>query len=558
MRLRRRARSWATAALAVCGAHALPSAAAEPLVLRAEPPSLVLGTGAGATIVIDAPAEGLPRVTANVGRVENLRALGAGRFAVDYRPPESAYPQVAIVAASSGERWGWTSIALWGRGLATARSAPRTEIRVTIGDASFGPVRADAEGEAQVPVIVPSGVEFAYHRDKPLDLKVPPTLHVHLALGVDAAPADVDRELPLRVFAVTPSGEPRAAPPVVVEVTHGEVAALAEVAPGELAGTWRLPRGAATPATASVRLSDEPSLAFAVPLERPAGAPARLVLEADRVRVIAGRELAVGVRVGVEDAAGNPVAEEPRIEATLGVVSAPLATAPGAWEARLDVPADVGPARRTEVIARAADVEDRVVIDIDIAPAPPLVAPSAAPPTLPLAGEHRASAAPKLGLATSRGGLAAAYLGVEAAWRPRLLDGRLALAIEGGGFVRDRTDAVATRSGVFDVRGRVRYVPVIASARLQHALGRRQVIWGAAGAGLAHVASEVSVGSGPVSSESGLVPVLHASAAWGLRAGRATPFGEARLAWHGGPRFDALQGSLTTLTFTIGCRYDAY
>jgi hypothetical protein len=68
----------------------------------------------------------------------------------------------------------------------------------------------------------------------------------------------------------------------------------------------------------------------------------------------------------------------------------------------------------------------------------------------------------------------------------------------------------------------------------------------------------VSVGTGAVASESGLVPVLHASAGWGLRLGRATPFAEARLAWHGDPGFDALRGSLTTLTFLLGCGYDAF
>jgi hypothetical protein len=552
MRLRRSCRSWAAAALVIGAAPPVPALGAEPLVLRADPPSLVLGTGGGATIVIDAGAEGLPRVTANVGTIENLRALGGGKFAADYLPPRMANPQVAIVAASSAERWGWTAIPLWGRGIATAWSRPHAEIRVTIGDASFGPVRADAAGEAEVPVIVPSGVEVAYHRDKPLDLKIPPALHVHVALGRDAAPADVEQEVPLRIFAVTPSGTPRAGAPVLAEVTHGEAVALAEVAPGELAGTWRLPPGAARPASATVRLADEASVAFAASLERPAGAPARVALEADRVRVVAGEGLPVALRVAVTDAAGNPVGRAPTLQATVGAVSAPVARGPGAWEARLDFPAVIGAARRSEVVARAAGLEGRIAIDIVPRPERP-------PPPTPIGPpERRVSAAAKLGLTTSRGGLAAPYLGAEGAWRAALLGGRLAFALEAGRFVRDRTDAVAAGAQRLTVHGRARYLPVIASARLQRALGRRQVVWGAAGAGLAHVASEVSAGSGQVSSESGLVPVLHASAAWGLRAGRATPFAEARLAWHGDPRFDALQGSLNTLTFMIGCRYDAY
>jgi hypothetical protein len=544
MRLRRSA-SWAAATLVLVAAHPLPARGTEPLVLRAEPSALVLAAGARATIEIEAGVEELPIVTANVGRVVNLRAVGGGRFTGEFLPPSTAHPQVAIVAASSAGRWGWTAIPLWGRGLAVARSAPHANIRVTIGDTSFGPVRADAAGEARVPVVVPSGVERAYHRDKPLDLGVPPTLHVHLAVAREAAPADVAQEVPVRVFAVTPSGSPRGGAPVVVEVTHGEIVALTEVAPGELAGTWRLPAGAAEPATARVRLADEASLAFASSLERPPGAPAHVTLEADRAAIVAGEGLPVTLRVHVADAAGNPAYAAPHVEATLGAVSTLHAISPGAWEARLDVPAAVRRARRIDVTARAGGLVGQTAIAVAPAPVPPG------------AGERRTSAGPKLGIAMSRGGLRASYLGAEAAYRPALLDGRLTLALELGTFVRDRADEVRVGDQLLSVYGRARYAPMIASARLQHALGPRQDVWAGAGAGAAHVASEVSVGSGPATSESGVVPVLHASAGWSLRAGRARPFAEGRVSWHGASGFVALRGSLATLTFLLGCRYDA-
>jgi hypothetical protein len=544
MRLRRRLASLAAAALATSAAPALP-ARAEPLVLRADPPSLVLGAGARATISIEAPGDALPRVTVNAGRLGEVRALGGGRFEVDYLPPSTSWPQVAIVAASSADRWGWTAVPLSGRGVATARSTPHAEIRVTIGDRSFGPVRADAAGEAQVPVVVPAGVDRAYHRDQPLDLNVPPSPHVHLALGRDAAPADVAQEVPLRAFAVTPSGAPRAGAPVGVEVTAGEVVALAEVAPGELAAIWRLPPGRAEPATATARLADEEGLGVEASLARPAGAPARLALEADPVRTVAGQGPPVALRLAVTDAMGNPVAAEPRLETSLGSVSPLAPTAPGAWEARLEPPAAAPAATRVEVVARAGGLEGRAAVELAPAPVP-------AGPRV-----RRVSAAPKVGLATSPGGLATAYAGAEGAYRPALLGGRLALALEVGGFVRERTDEVTVGDQRLSVHGRVRYVPALATARLSRALGERQAVWGGAGAGVAHVAADVSVGTGPVGAESGVVPVLHASAGWGLRAGRATPFAEARLAWHGDPRFDALRGSLTTLTLVLGCRYDA-
>jgi hypothetical protein len=543
---RRRLPSWAAAALAGL-APALPALCDEPLGVHADPPSLVLGAGARATVTIVAPCEAPPRVTTSLGRVGGLRALGGGRFELDYLPPPTAFPQVAIVAAAACDGWGWTAISLTGHGIAIARAAPHAAIRVTIGGASFGPVRADAAGEAKVPVVVPAGVDRAYHRDKPLDLKVPATLHVHVALGRDAAPADAQQEVPLRVFAVTSSGAPRAGAAVLLEVTSGEVVALTEVAPGELGATWRLPPGAAEPATATARLADEGGLASAASLSRPAGAAARVAIEADRVRAVAGVDPPIALRAAVTDMAGNPVGDPPRFEAALGALSAPRATGPGAWEARLELPAAVKRAVRTEVVVRAAGgIEGRVAIDI------------APPPVPPWLRVRRLSAAPKLGVSASPGGLAAAYLGAEGAWRPALLGDRLSLALEIGGFVRDRTDDVTVGAQSLAVHGRARYVPALASLRLHHALRARQAAWAGVGAGLAHVASDVSVGTGPVTSESGVVPVLHASGAWGLRVGRATPFAEARLAWHGDPGFEALRGSLTTLTFLLGCRYDAY
>src|SRR6266508_3758063 len=96
------------------------------VVVSAEPAALVVETDLRATLNIEVGTEVTPSVTASVGRVENVRALGGGRFTADYLPPREAYPQVAIVAVLSGERCGWTSIPLVGQGVAIARSVPES------------------------------------------------------------------------------------------------------------------------------------------------------------------------------------------------------------------------------------------------------------------------------------------------------------------------------------------------------------------------------------------------------------------------------------------------
>ncbi len=198
------------------------------------------------------------------------------------------------------------------------------------------------------------------------------------------------------------------------------------------------------------------------------------------------------------------------------------------------------------VTARASGLERQLAIEVT----PP---PGSGGPR-----ERRWSLAPKAGVAGARGGVWSPMLALEGGYRAAVLDGRLALLIEAGAFVRNRTDDVQVGAQAVGVRGRVRYVPLIASARIEQPTGARQLAWAAAGAGVALVESNVSVGSVEARSESAVVPGLRAAIGWGLRAGRATPFAEAGLAWQGDPRLDALRGSLTVLTVSLGCRYAAY
>jgi hypothetical protein len=625
------------AVLASCTAAALlaaPAAAAEGgLSLRAEPDRLVLGPGARAAIELESVAGARPSVSVNIGRIEGLRPAGAGRFVAEYVPPAERHPQVAIIAASAGDVWAWTAIPLVGRGLAIARSAPHARIRVTIGDASFGPVTADASGEARVPVVVPPGARFAYHREKPLELNVPPVLHVHLALGRAEARADAAREVPLRAFVVAPSGAPRAAAPLRVDVSEGRVDGLAEIAPGSWAGTWRLAPGRAGVARASAALDDEPELAAAVQLPRPAGALARLVVQTADGRVAA--DGAVLLRVIATDAAGNAVEAAPKVEATLGELSKLAPVAPGTWEMTLAVPPRIGAIRRLELVARAGAIEGRTELEVAAgppvelevstesaslvadgdavarvhvllrdrfgnpadAPVPDVVstrrAEIAAEPGGPggwvvryrpararedaadvltvsaaglegaarltiMAPERRLGLAPKVGVAAAAGGLLAPYGAVEVGYRTALFGGRLALAVEAGGFVHARTDTAAAGGGALEVRGRARYLPALLTMRWEARLGRRHALWTGVGGGVAHVASEVSTDAGPLAAEAGFVPLLHAGVGWGLRHRHGGPFVEARLARLGDAGFEALRGSLTALLVAVGYRYDAY
>src|SRR5438132_379434 len=150
-----------TALLAVAIAASLP--------IGTEPRSLELGDDpVHAVLHIQSQIE--PRLSASVGTISNLRRESAEAWTADYLPPSESYPQVAVIAAVAGGQLSWTALPLSGQGMAVVQTRPGAEITVEIGERSFGPVKADAHGEAQVPVVVPPGVHEVRHLGKPIDL----------------------------------------------------------------------------------------------------------------------------------------------------------------------------------------------------------------------------------------------------------------------------------------------------------------------------------------------------------------------------------------------------
>ncbi len=353
---------------------ASPARAGEGLSVRAEPGTLLLGEGGTATLVVEASAGApAPLVTANLGTIEELAPAGPGRWTARYRPPAKRYPQVALVGAVAGERQGFTAILLVGQGEALIQARPNQRIdSVRIGERSFGPFQADARGDARVPVQVPPGVTHAYHAGKAIDLGLPATPHLHLAVDRPTLPADQAATLRLFVWAVTPEGRPRPAAPVELRAGMGEVSALSPAGPGVQTALWKLPPGATggtAPWTTSLSavLKDEPGQLRTLVLPRPAGKPARFTLETNRTRHVAGEPDLV-IRGAARDTAGNPVAPEFALAASLGSLSTPRATGPGDWEWRLSVPPAFAGA--TQVRLTAASPTGEVLAELTL----PLVA----------------------------------------------------------------------------------------------------------------------------------------------------------------------------------------
>ena len=312
------------------------------VTISADPARVQLGETARVRLRIEAPSQ--PRLSASAGRIEGLRAEG-GRWIADYLPPDSSLPQMALISALAGDEVGFLGLPLWGEGDAVVRTRPGGRIEVRIGQERFGPAIADARGIAVVPVDVPPGVFAAMHGKQSIDLHVPATRTVHLALAREQALADREDHVPVLLFAVSAQGAPRTDAQFVLQATRGAVGAPRPRGPGVYEADWKLPAAAPGPASLSAELRDVPGLRAQTSLQIVAGAAASLKLSADRERLVAG-EGGFTVRAIAIDAAGNASAEPLRFETSLGTVRA------DGDSVRVEVPGSFGGASELRLTAR--------------------------------------------------------------------------------------------------------------------------------------------------------------------------------------------------------------
>jgi len=275
-----------------------------------------------------------PRLSASVGTISNLRREGAEAWAADYLPPSESYPQVAIVAATAGGELSWTTLPLSGQGMAVVHTRPGADISVEIGQRSFGQVKADAKGEAQVPVVVPPGVHEVRHLGKPIDLPVPDALRVHVVLIEDRIRADRDAKVHVRILAVDESGKPMAHFRLSLKPGRGKLASLERHGPGEAWATWSIPAGASGDVPLNASLSGSPELVAKAMLGVGSCPAATVEVKADRDSIVAGAGTEVVLKTRALDSAGNVSPDELEITGPAGFGTL-VETGPGVFSLRV-------------------------------------------------------------------------------------------------------------------------------------------------------------------------------------------------------------------------------
>jgi hypothetical protein len=192
------------------------------------PERLILGVDYEAEIRFRAPQRGAVRLHASDGSLSAPTVENGSVRVAKYHPPESKFPGLAIIVATSddGAILDWAPIRLFGRPSIATRSEQNAAVTVKIEGESFGPIRADRYGRGTMRVLVPPGVAQArvLARDAlgnestvPLALETPSSLPL-FAL----CPAESER---LYVFALDSAGRPRTGVKLAVTSSLGELSA---------------------------------------------------------------------------------------------------------------------------------------------------------------------------------------------------------------------------------------------------------------------------------------------------------------------------------------------
>jgi hypothetical protein len=319
-----------------------------------------------------------PVLRANVGEVTGLSRIDAGRFAAHFVLPQQRYPEVAIVVAfapwphadSPEGALGAAVIPLSASVSLPGKTEPDVAISVEIAGKTFGPVRSDAGGRFEVPVVVPPGHRFGTSRatdragnsrTKAVDLHLPPTDQIACVANPASLPADGSARAKVLCVVTDPFGAPAASAAIVARARAGRLAGprllwsggyeWEYVAPDAVGSSPRT-RGPLEERPSADRFGSSPEeLRF----EYPAGGPqsserlglnltglalASVALRVEPQPVFAGGS--AGALLSTRDARGRPAAARVDLRAARGALDSFAPDANGAYRASYQAPLDAG------------------------------------------------------------------------------------------------------------------------------------------------------------------------------------------------------------------------
>ena len=219
------------------------------VAITPERPQLILGAEQEMTLAIEVhDNEGAlrfvpERAVASVGTIAAVTAVGPDRFAARYLAPNGRFPQVAIIVVDLGgggqHLRAVARLALHAAAEMPFHTSANAWVTVRVEDRSFGPVRADGQGNVTIPIVVPPGVRegraratdaYGSTRETLVDLQ-PASFNQLLIMAAPQFEAGNFAEV--SIFAVSARGEPMAKGRATLRSAEGMVHPLGDGVPGE-------------------------------------------------------------------------------------------------------------------------------------------------------------------------------------------------------------------------------------------------------------------------------------------------------------------------------------
>jgi hypothetical protein len=363
----------------VAGASAQPPAAAGRLTIQA-PAQLTLASDRETTIEYTAPDASAARLHVNVGTLGTPVRVGPDRWRALYQPPPEKYPQVAIVVliAADGREFAWSRIALLGSAKIAVRSEPSVEVTVRVESASFGPVRTDLRGKAEIPVVIPPGVTRAVSiasdaLGNRTEQMTPVDVPAFGRLLSVCAPGRADA---FWVFAVDARGEPLKHAPLVIEAARLRVGKTVPLKAGayrvQLAVPTDVRTGEVIPLRA--RLRDDTAHVSTCELNVPSARLEGVAVSTTPAAVVAAEQIEVQVRVEPRYVAGAEAQSvDIQLEVDLGQLSRSLVRTSQPVDLRWTLPASFAGKTHATITAHAGTLASRTKIELKAGPVDELV-----------------------------------------------------------------------------------------------------------------------------------------------------------------------------------------
>jgi hypothetical protein len=238
------------------------------IVIEAMPERLVKGRDLGAELriaVLDAasrpdPTAAEPVIACSAGAVRGLAIAGPGRFTARYEVPTSRHPEVAVLTAVSPRcplcatprAVGAAVLPLAAAIDLPGHTEPHVQVRVTVGDRTFGPVAANDEGSFKVPVVVPPGVRFGEGvsidklgnlQSQVIDLRLPPVNQIACAAWPRVLPADGHASAQIWCVATDVTGRPAPRARLELATALGRASRFEAAGGGLFRARYVAPRG---------------------------------------------------------------------------------------------------------------------------------------------------------------------------------------------------------------------------------------------------------------------------------------------------------------------------